>query len=371
MRVRSEVDFQDIKTGNMRQAGDIFDVTFDRYQEMLCNGIKVTPLAIDYRGNKKKHGPKVIIYQKLLYKIGGIETWDYNLAKTFEDRNITFVFSTADNTQLVELSRFANVMLDDSEREYECDVFINANYDGSKILLPRVRAKKVYQTIHSDFKALKEINGWQNFVIDIDERTDAIFSASETAQKGLKEAFGYDSVVLRNILAKPDTERPVVFISLTRASEEKGINRCIQMAREFKRAGKNFIWLLCATLNAGDSDANRLAIQAIRSIPEFIQVEPQLYSRKLLHFADYLVQMSDTEAYCYSIREAAALKVPVLATPFPEAKKVVKEGKNGYIINFDLSNLDVDKIFNHIPKVTEPYSEPVDPLWNDFLEGRV
>lgn len=370
MRVKSKVDFKDIRTGLDRKIGDVFDCTFERYQEMLCNGITVEPLFIEYRGTKKKHGPKVIIYQKLLYCVGGIETWDYNLAKTFEDRDITFVFSIADQTQFVELSKYANVLMDDDERSYECDVFINANYDGSKILLPRVKAKKVYQTIHSDFKALKEINGWQNFVIDIDERTDAIFSASETAQKGLKEAFGYDSVVLRNILAEPDTERPVVFISLTRASEEKGIGRCIEMAKRFKKEGRNFIWLLCATLKAGDNDTNKQRIEAIKQIPEFIAVEPQLYSRKLLYFADYLVQMSDTEAYCYSIREAMQLGVPVLATPFPEAQKIIKNGKNGYIIDFDLSNLNVKKIFENKPQ-NVAYKEDVAPLWNDFLGGKL
>lgn len=370
MRVKTKVDFQDIKTGDMRQRGDIFEVTFDRYQELLCNGIEVDPLFIEYRGNKKKHGPKVIIYQKLLYVVGGIETWDYNLAKTFEDRDITFVFSKADKTQMVELSRYANVLVDDDERDYHCDVFINANYDGSDILLPRVSAKKVYQTIHSDFKALKEVNGWTNFELNINERTDKIFSASETAQKGLKEGFGYDSVVLRNILAEPDIERPVVFISLTRASEEKGIGRCIEMAKRFKKEGKNFIWLLCATLNAGDYDENKQRIEAIRQIPEFLIVEPQLYTRKLLHFADYLVQMSDTEAYCYSIREAMQLGVPVLATPFTEATKIIKNGKNGYIINFDLSNLDVDKIFRAIPK-NVTYKEEVAPLWDDFLGGKL
>lgn len=371
MRVKTKVDFIDIRTGQERKVGDEFEVTFDRYNEMLCNGITVEPTFIEYRGKKKKHGPKVIVYQKLLYCVGGIETWDYNMAKTFEDRDITFVFSTADKTQFVELSRYANVLMDDSNREYECDVFINANYDGSDVLLPRVHTKKVYQTIHSDFKALKDVNGWSNFELNINERTDKIFSASETAQKGLKEGFGYDSVVLRNILAKPDTERPVVFISLTRASEEKGIGRCIEMARRFKKEGKNFIWLLCTTLQAGDFDENRQTIEAIKSIPEFILVEPQLYSRRLLHFANYLAQLSTTEAYCYSIREAAALKVPVLATPFPEAKKVVKDGVNGYIIDFDLSNLDVDKIFNKIPKPTTAYSEAVDPLWEDFLGGKL
>lgn len=370
MEVKAQMDFLDIKTNEMRKAGDIFACSFDRYNEMLCNGIKVEPVRIDYRGKKKKTGPKIIVYQKLLYVIGGIETWDMNLARTFEDRNITFVFSQADKTQMVELSKYADVILDDSNRQYSCDVLINANYDGSDILLPRTKAKKVYQAIHSDFKALKEVNGWTNFNLNINPRTDAIFSASETAQKGLKEGFGYNSVVVPNILAKADTERPMVFISLTRASEEKGIGRVIQMAREFKRKGYKFIWLLATTINAGDSDANARYCEAIRGIPEFIIVQPQLYTRELLKFSDYLVQCSDTEAYCYSIREALQQKVPVIATKFTEATKIIKDGENGYLLDFDLKNLDVDKIFNQVPKV-KGYEEKVNPIWEKVLNGEL
>ena len=41
--------------------------------------------------------------------------------------------------------------------------------------------------------------------------------------------------------------------------------------------------------------------------------------------------------------------MPVILTDFPEARKIVDDGENGYILNKDLSNLDVDKIFNHKP----------------------
>ena len=74
MEVKALMDFLDIKTGTMRKYNEIFECTFDRYNEMLCNGIEVEPVRIDYRGKKKKSGPKVIVYQKLLYVIGGIET---------------------------------------------------------------------------------------------------------------------------------------------------------------------------------------------------------------------------------------------------------------------------------------------------------
>ena len=37
-------------------------------------------------------------------------------------------------------------------------------------------------------------------------------------------------------------------------------------------------------------------------------------------------------------------------TDFPEAKNIIDDGENGYIVKMDLSDLDVDKIFNKVPK---------------------
>jgi glycosyltransferase involved in cell wall biosynthesis len=65
--------------------------------------------------------------------------------------------------------------------------------------------------------------------------------------------------------------------------------------------------------------------------------------------ADYLVQVSDTEGFCYSIYEALQVDTPCIVTDFPSAFEQVKDGKSGYILKMDLSNLDIDKIYNKIP----------------------
>ena len=69
----------------------------------------------------------------------------------------------------------------------------------------------------------------------------------------------------------------------------------------------------------------------------------------LIKNCDYLVQLSDTESFCYSAYEALQREVPVILTRFPEAYNIVEEGQNGYLVEMDLSDLDVEKIFNEIP----------------------
>ena len=364
IQVRSEVEFIDIRNNNqLRKVGEVFEVSHARYLELKKNGVKVKIQKVDYLGKKKKTGPKIIFFQKLLYVIGGIETWGLTLAKLYEDRDITFVFCEADDIQLMEFAKYCDVVIDDGARHYKCDVLISANYDGGAIILDRVEARKRYQTIHSDFEAIKKCYGWHNFKLEIDKRFDKIIAASETAQRGLKNEFGYDSTVITNPLLPLD-EKPLILLTLSRASEEKGFWRMVSMAKRLEGAGRPFIWLVCSTLCVAPKDLQA----AIKGIPEMIEVEPQFYTKQLLHVADYVCQLSDTEAYCYSVHEALATGVPVIATKFDQAKKIIKDGKNGYLLEFDLSNLNVNKLFDEIPKGFT-YKETPDPLWKEVLDG--
>ena len=48
----------------------------------------------------------------------------------------------------------------------------------------------------------------------------------------------------------------------------------------------------------------------------------------------------------------------------------MKDGVNGYLLNDDLSNLDIDKIFNEVPKVSG-YKEKLSPEWQKVLRGEL
>ena len=66
--------------------------------------------------------------------------------------------------------------------------------------------------------------------------------------------------------------------------------------------------------------------------------------------ADYGVQLSDTEGYCYFVNECLQYGTPVISTNYPSIYESVEDGKNGYLLDMDLSNLDINKIVNCIPE---------------------
>ena len=61
------------------------------------------------------------------------------------------------------------------------------------------------------------------------------------------------------------------------------------------------------------------------------------------------MQLSDTEGYCYFVNECLQYGTPVISTNYPSAYESIEDGVNGYLLDMDLSNLDVDKIVNYIP----------------------
>ena len=85
---------------------------------------------------------------------------------------------------------------------------------------------------------------------------------------------------------------------------------------------------------------------------------------------DYVVQLSDTESFCLTMYEALQNHVPVLVTPFPNATLDIKNGKNGYILPFDmkLTEKDIKKIVNNIPKNAEYEQEGVVDKWKEILK---
>ena len=83
--------------------------------------------------------------------------------------------------------------------------------------------------------------------------------------------------------------------------------------------------------------------------------------------ADYLVQLSSEEAFCYSVVEALEIGTPVIVHPLPVFEELkIKDGKEGYIIPFDM-NFDTEKLWK-IPKVKYKYNNgTIVSKWKQIL----
>jgi hypothetical protein len=94
-------------------------------------------------------------------------------------------------------------------------------------------------------------------------------------------------------------------------------------------------------------------------------MKPRLDITNYIANADYLVQLSDNEGYCYSVIEALSAGTPVIVTPCPVFKELgIINGKNSYICDFEMKDVKVQDIYEKIPEFT--YKAPED-LWSDLL----
>lgn len=342
------------------------DVTLEEAQKYA---LKYDVEILESKVNKPKKGKNVYFYQHYIYKIGGIETFLYHMATYYQDYNITVLYDIADTNQLFRLAPYVN--LKKREEAIDCDILIINNYPLVRVLDDEeVNYKKAYLMIHADFRG--HFSEVKTFIKH--PKVTKYLAVSKSAQEGLKEVFGLDSVLMYNFIdqdyvGKDKSRKVLKLITLSRATREKGIDRVLKMAQELKEKQIPFFWLLCGTI--AEQEVDQETLNGLRSIPEIIFVPPTLSNSDLIPLCDYVVQLSDVESYCYSVHEGFSYGVPAIVTDFPEALEIIKEGENGYLVNMDMTNLDVEKFYNKIPKKAV-YIEKVDhKLWKKLFEKGV
>ena len=92
---------------------------------------------------------------------------------------------------------------------------------------------------------------------------------------------------------------------------EKGVDRMKLFAKALDDARIPFTWEIFTTGSSARFDSPNVFLR-----PSRLDVRPHIAA------ADYLVQLSDTEGYPYSVLEALCLGTPVIVTDFPSAREL-------------------------------------------------
>ena len=186
---------------------------------------------------------------------------------------------------------------------------------------------------------------------------------SKNAADSIRELFGIQGKIISNILGKKQkTNKILHLVSFTRLSEEKGYSRICSLVKIVKDNKIKFDWKIF-------SDIESKSFEKL-NCPEVIFMEPTLDVYDYIVDADYLVQLSDSEAFCYSVHEALQYGTPVIVTNIEAFKDVVIDGYNGYKIELDMSNVGskfLNKIVNNIPKDFE-YDERTEEIKEQWFE---
>lgn len=291
-----------------------------------------------------------VVYHQRFLKCGGVERYITELCYKYSKLGYEldlFYKECLNNDYLKEIAEYVG---EDHIHQYKgeiiyCDTLI-INYDMEGFL-ENVIADNVVNIIHANFYLQ------QNFPLHDSEKITKRLAVSKENSIAYKKRFGIDTDVCYNpITIKPkDTKRVLNLISCTRLTEEKGKPRMIELMNELEKNNIPYIWHIYT--NQNDDIQN----------PNVMYHKPTLEVRPFIKNADYLVQLSSSEGYCYSVLESLSLSTPVIVTDLPIFKEMgVVNGKNGYVLPLDMSKIPIKEIyekdlkgFKYEPKQDEYY----------------
>ncbi|MDY0199121.1 MAG: glycosyltransferase, partial [Tenuifilaceae bacterium] len=292
---------------------------------------------------------QVVMYLRFISKLGGVETFVYEWIKRFhKEHDILFLYDEADPQQLLRLRQMVKCQIYKGEK-VECETYLNVNFN--KNIADNVKAKLYLDMCHTDYDAM----GWQ---YTTHPKTDITLCVSKVVEKALKKQYPkLKTEVVPNLLEQPKPKRTLFLVSATRLSWEKGYWRMKEFAKRLNERKIPFTWLVF-TNDLPDEE-----------IDGFVFMKPRLNVLDFVARADYLVQLSNTEADPYSPKEALSVGTPIITTNYPSTYETGMEvGKNGYVLDMELENLDevIENMYKHTLK-PKPMTNDYDTAWLKHL----
>lgn len=285
-----------------------------------------------------------VFYFDQLNVIGGIETFFYYLGKKYgKDHDITLYYRNGNNEQVKRLSQYIRV------RRYYGDQVIRCKRAflcfGLEII-DNIIAEEYYQVLHGDYTALKI---YPKEHPKIQKR----IAVSHVVSDSYREAKGFESEVCYNPYVPEKPRKVLNLVSATRLTPEKGWPRMEFLADALEKAGIPFIWMVYTDADKKPANKNIILRPTRLDILDYIAN------------ADYFVQLSDAEGYCYSVVEALSVGTPVIVTDFKVSGEIgVVNGKNGFILPMDMSEIPIDAIYKGLRKFK--YT-PLEDNWGEYL----
>ena len=285
-----------------------------------------------------------VIYFHTLNSIGGVETWLYNLALKHK---FTFYYKLGDSDQVKRLAKLIPVKKYNGEH-IKCDKFI-VNYNPD--IIDNVEANEYIMMIHCDYNAVK-------FNPIMHPKITKYVGVSQYVCDAFTNLTGVPSEVMYNpveVSGKYEKKKGLHLISATRLTSEKGGWRIDKLSEMLDKAGVKYTW---------DIYTNRNCHFTSKNIHRKL---PKLDLSKEIGESSYLVQLSNAEAFCYSVVESLLLNTPVIITDLPVYKELGITDKHAIRVDMDLKEVDIDKIVNG--KFNFKYTPPKsdwDKYFTDF-----
>ena len=291
-----------------------------------------------------------IFYFKNINKIGGVETFFYQIAKKYNNYDITVFYQNGDEQQLTRLRKLVRVKKWNKKERIECKKAFLSYYSSD--IIDFIDAQEYIGLVHADFEHMPA--GTLPFT---HPKINKYLGVSQVVCDAFTKLTDLPCELCYNPFTPPTKikeRKKLRLVSATRLSKEKGKWRILELIKQLDLNNIPFEWNIFTT----DKE--------IIKHPSVIYKEPELDIYGYLKEADYVVQLSDTEAYCYTVVEALSLGTPIIVCDWPVLKELNIDDQYGFILPLDMKNIPVQDIYNK--KFNFKYEPPKDK-WNGFLDN--
>lgn len=279
---------------------------------------------------------QVCIFIAAAHAIGGIETWTYNFCKQmhkYYDILVLYHEGLMHLDQFNRLAPYAQIMNNDPNKTIICDTAINC-----RVVLPlpkNVEYKKKIQLVHTC--RLKE--QWEPA-----ESADEVIYVSKTAAESFDSP---ESKVIHNLTAPEEPKKLLILVSACRLTYEKGGERMLTLARMLEKKGIPYVWYVFTDAPIQGAPHNLIFKAPTLNIGPYVKA------------ADWLIQLSSQEAFCYSIVEAWEMGTRTITTPLPVLSELgFEEGKQGYTLPWNVE--ECENIENILYSEYKPFEYRID-----------
>jgi len=260
---------------------------------------------------------QVVLWTYETLKVGGIETFIEQFCKNLkDDYDILVLYEHMDSERLYRLSRMVECVKLEMNTRIKCDTLIVNRITDS--IPSQVEAKRTVQMVHT----------CQMGRYELPKDRDEIVFVSDHA----KNTFKGKGKVIHNFVAEAEKEH-LLLVTASRFTYEKGVQRMETLADALEKVGKSFTWLVYTNDFVKWKNKN------------IVPMPPSDHVRSIMKRADYTVQLSDEESFCYSVVESLMEGTPVIATRLPVFKELgIINGKNAILLPLDMSHIPMEWI---------------------------
>lgn len=286
---------------------------------------------------------KIGIFRDGIYPSGGIETWMFNIAKRWgKTHDITIYFDNADDKQLRRLQRLVR-----------CEEYVGQDIEVDTAIwcydflgFNTTKAKRKIHVVHADYGHRYNFDKGDELIPKVNE----VYAVSRKAAISAERLFGRKVEVLYNPLSWEVPKEPIKIISATRLTQEKGLERMVKLDKALDASGIEYTWEIYTPSYSDEKITKRFSSNVTFKKPVMSILERMKKS-------NFVVQLSDTESFGYTMVEAMTLGIPLVVTDIAVLPELGVNKHNAIILPLRKYCVNYNSIVKQI-LAKAPYSPP-------------